>query len=233
MPTLRLDTAALATLALTLALLAPAAIAPAMGQDQAHIDAAIKAYEAKQQADTEKAHDQLVINHADQVLNDPASPVEGNPNGKFVIVEFFDYTCPYCKATEPRMEQFLKTNHDAKLIIKEFPILTPQSMVATKTALALKMQGKYAPFHDALMTMTGPLTQDVITEAAKKTGADMARLKRDMQSPAITDAIIANFNLARGLRIFQTPGYIFNGHIYTGQSADIDFNKLYAAANHK
>ena len=167
------------------------------------------------------------------MFSDPASPVEGNPNGKFVIVEFFDYTCPYCKATEPRMEQFLKSSHDAKLVIKEFPILTPQSMVATKVALALKMQGKYAPFHDGLMTMVGPLNEAVIMAAARKTGADMARLKHDMQSPAITDEIIANFNLARGLRIFQTPGYIFNGHIWTGQSADIDFPKLYAAANHK
>jgi protein-disulfide isomerase len=214
---------------LALSLLAPSAIA----QDQAHIAAAIKAYEAQQQAATEKAHDQLVINYADRVLGDAASPVEGNPNGKFTIVEFFDYTCPYCKATEPRMEQFLKTNHDAKLVIKEFPILTPQSLVATKVALALKMQGKYAPFHDGLMTSTGPLNEEVIMAAAKKTGADMAKVRRDMQSPAITDEIIANFNLARALRIFQTPGYIIAGHIWTGASADIDFPKLYAAANHK
>jgi hypothetical protein len=54
-----------------------------------------------------------------------------------------------------------------------------------------------------------------------------------MTAPEITDEIIANFNLARSLRIFQTPGFIVGNHILTGPSADIDFPKAVAAARAK
>ena len=216
----------LAILALALLLLAP----PAFAQDQAHIDAAIKAYEARQQADTEKAHDQLVINHADQVLNDPASPVEGNPNGKFVMVEFFDYTCPYCKAVEPRLETLLKSDHKVKLVLKEFPILSPQSMIATRAALASVAQGKYKPFHQAMMNFRGQLLESDIFDMAKASGLDLARLRRDMTAPAIADEIIANFNLARGIRGFQTPIFIVGNHEMSSESASIDFPKAVATA---
>ncbi len=35
----------------------------------------------------------------DMILNDPETPTGGNPNGDLTIVDFFDYNCPYCKAT--------------------------------------------------------------------------------------------------------------------------------------
>ena len=50
-----------------------------------------------------------------------------------------------------------------------------------------------------------------------------ARLRRDMAAPDINEEIIANFNLARGIRVFQTPAYIVGGHFVTGDSANIDF----------
>ena len=58
----------------------------------------------------------------------------------------------------------------------------------------------------------------------------MARLKTDMDSPDVTNEIIANFNLARSLRIFQTPGFIAGGHMLSSESASIDFPKAIAAA---
>ena len=61
----------------------------------------------------------------------------------------------------------------------------------------------------------------------------MARAKRDMQAPEVSDEIIANFNLARGIRAFQTPTYIIDGHVLTADSADIDFAREVAAARAK
>ncbi|MGH8211017.1 MAG: thioredoxin domain-containing protein, partial [Steroidobacteraceae bacterium] len=46
--------------------------------------------------------DQAVIDKANTLWHDPSSPVLGNPHGDVVVVEFFDYACPYCKAIEPR-----------------------------------------------------------------------------------------------------------------------------------
>jgi protein-disulfide isomerase len=169
------------------------------------------------------APDQVVIAHQQQLQGDPNSPVLGNPQGDAVIVEFFDYDCPYCKAVEPRLEQALAADRHAKLILKEFPILTPESLVAARAALASMRQHKYRQFHEALMAYRGPWGEDVIFSTATRVGLNLARLRRDMASPSIDSELIANFNLARALRIFQTPGFIVGSHILTGPSAQIDF----------
>jgi protein-disulfide isomerase len=161
-------------------------------------------------------------------LRDPMSPVIGNAKGDVTIVEFFDYTCPFCKAVEPRLEKLVKDDKGVKVILKEFPILTPESLVAAKAALASVKQGKYEQFHNALIGFKGRLQNEVIFDTAKDVGLDVARLRKDMEAPEITDEIIATFNLARGLRIFQTPGFIVDGHMLTGPSAEIDFPKVAA-----
>jgi protein-disulfide isomerase len=184
-------------------------------------------------ADVPAASDQVVAQKDTALLNDPSSPVIGNSHADVAVIEFFDYACPYCKAAEPRLEALLKSDKGTKLVLKEFPILTPESMIATKAALASVKQGKYAQFHNALMNYKGPLESSVIFDTAKEIGLDVARLRQDMANPEITDEIIANFNLARSLRIFQTPGFIVGNHILTGASADIDFPKAVAAARAK
>jgi protein-disulfide isomerase len=115
-----------------------------------------------------------------------------------------------------------------KLVMKEFPILTRASLIASRAALAAAKQGKYRPFHIALMRREGVLDEAGIFETARAAGLDEARLRRDMA--AATDEIIANFNLARGIRVFQTPAYIVGGHLVTGDSADIDFAREVARA---
>jgi protein-disulfide isomerase len=184
-------------------------------------------------ADVEPASDEAVSQKATALLSDPRSPVIGNLHGDVVVIEFFDYACPYCKAVEPRLETLLKSDKGTKLVLKEFPILTPESMIATKAALAAAKQGKYRQFHEALMGYKGRLEESVIFDTAKTVGLDINRLRKDMTAPDITDEIIANFNLARSLRMFQTPGFIIGNHILTGASAEIDFPKVVAAARSK
>src|SRR6266567_4950429 len=50
---------------------------------------------------------------------------------------------------------------------------------------------------------------------SKSVGLDVERLRKDMAAPEITDEIIANFNLARALRISQTPGFIVGAHRFS------------------
>jgi protein-disulfide isomerase len=177
--------------------------------------------------------DQAVIDKANALLHDPASPVLGNPHGDVVVVEFFDYACPYCKAMEPRLEALLQSDKGVRLILKEFPILTPESLIAARAALASVKQGKHAQFHRALMAYRGQWQASVIFDTAKAVGLDVERLRRDMAAPEVTNEIFANFNLARALRIFQTPGMIVGTQILKEPSAQIDFPKVVAAARAK
>jgi protein-disulfide isomerase len=197
------------------------------------IEQAVNAFVGKLQADEDRARDQLVARNESALLNDPHTPVIGDPNSDVVIVEFFDYACPYCKAVEPRLEALLRTDKRLKLVIKEFPILTPESLIAAKASLAALKQGKYRQFHQALMMFKGRLQDSAIFDTAKDAGLDVERLRNDMQSPEIADEIIANFNLARALRVFQTPVFIVGNHLLTEPSAEIDFPKLVAAVRQK
>ena len=179
-------------------------------------------------ADPPPAADAVVAGKAEQLLRGPGTQVLGNPNGDVTIVEFFDYACPYCKALEPRLQALLKADKNVKLVIKEFPILTPNSLVATKVAFAAAKQGKYAAYHQAMMLRKGSLDEAAIFETARAVGLDEKRLRKDMTDPAIFDAVYGSLNLARSLRIFGTPGFIVDNHIVTTPSAEIDFPKLVA-----
>jgi len=184
---------------------------------------AVQDYVRQQQAQESRDKDERVAARIGALADNPGSPVIANPQGDITIVEFFDYTCPYCKAAEPRLMQLVDGDKRVKLVMKEFPILTKASLIASRMALAVAKQGKYRPFHLALMRREGVLDEAGIMETAKAVGVDVARARRDMYAPDVTDEIIANFNLARGIRVFQTPAYIVGAHLVTGDSADINF----------
>jgi protein-disulfide isomerase len=206
-----------------------AADAAPSGQAAAQaLDQALLAYQ--------EAADAMVASKGADLLRDPRTPVLGNANGPVPVVEFFDYQCPYCKAIEPKLEALVKDDHDVKLVIKEFPILGPASVVAAKAALAAVRQGKYEAYHNAMMAFRGKLTDDVIFDTAKDVGLDVARLRKDMEAPEIADALLANMNLARAMKMSITPGIIVGNHIYSGlspttSSGKIDFPKAVAAAH--
>ena len=180
-------------------------------------------------ASSSDAGDPAVIAHQQQLQADPASPVIGDPHADVTIVEFFDYACPFCKAAQPRLQAALRADTHVRLILKEFPILTPESVIAARASLAAMRQHKYQQFHEALMAYHGPWGEEAIYSTAKSAGLDMTRLRHDMAAREIDNEIIANFNLARALRAFDTPTFIVGDHIVRTPSAQIDFPALFAA----
>ena len=169
------------------------------------------------------------------LLSDPASPVIGNPNGNVTIVEFTDYQCPYCKAAEPRLQALLKEDPNVRLVVKEFPILTKESVTASRAALAAVKQGKYTAFHQAMMEHKGQITVENVFEYAKKVGLNVDQLKKDMNAPEIADQIIENLKLARAMKISVVPGLVVDTKVLSGVSnktstAKIDFKQEVAEA---
>jgi protein-disulfide isomerase len=224
-------------LALVICLAAPALTSPAMSAPPLPADPrtarAVQDYLRQMQAEDSKARDQRVADRIDALASNPASPVLGNPRGDVTIIVFSDYACPYCKLAEPRLMALAAADKGVRLVMKEYPILTKASMIASRLALAAHRQGKYRAFHLALMRREGVLDEAGIFETARAVGVDVNRARRDMLAPEVSDEIIANFNLARGIRAFQTPTYIVGGHILTSDSAEIDFAREAAAARRR
>lgn len=176
----------------------------------------------------ERAKKALVANRS-RIFEDPTSPVVGNPKGDVTVVEFFDYSCGYCKAVQADVSRLVKDDRNLRLVFKEFPILGPGSVVASKAALAARMQGKYAEMHDALMEHRGQFDEATVLRYARSVGADPDRLKKDMESPEVKAILEANHALAEELNIRGTPGFIFGDELVPGAIKYEEMKRLVAA----
>ncbi len=179
------------------------------------IKAAQEMQRRTEKEDSAKAQTAIAKNSKD-LLHDPASPVAGNKKGDVTIVEFFDYTCGYCKVVQKSIKKLLKSDKKLRLVLKEYPILGPTSMNTSKAALASAKQGKYLKFHEALMQSKGRLTEKNVFSIAKDIGLDVDKLKKDMESEEISDALEANRNLAHKIGARGTPSFIIGEKLYPG-----------------
>lgn len=144
------------------------------------------------------------------VLRDPDIPVAGNALGDISIVEYFDYQCPYCRKVEPELRQVVHDDGKVRLIWKDWPILGPLSVTASRMALASRYQGKFIQAHDALIAINSKLTDAKIREALAGAGVDMDRLDRDLgtQASAIDATLARNNDQAAAFEFRGTPSFI-------------------------
>ncbi len=150
-----------------------------------------------------------VLNEA-LVLRDPEIPVVGNPDGDITIVEFFDYQCPYCRKLEPELRQAVKDDGKVRLVFKDWPILGPVSVIASRLALAAKYQDKFTAAHDALIGLDVRLTEAIVRERLAKAGIDLSRADRDLATneQAITAVLRRTNDQATAFEFRGTPAMI-------------------------
>lgn len=182
---------------------------------------ALQAYEAKQKQDLASSQTSTIRQRQAEIFNDPQSPAAGAANADVTVVEFFDYRCQYCKQAATTMAQLTRTDPKVRIVYKELPILGPDSVVATRAALAANFQGQYHKMHNALMNRRGTLDEPTVLAMAGELGLDAARLKSDMNRPEISATIERNRALARDLGIRGTPAFIIGEQIIPG-AIDID-----------
>jgi protein-disulfide isomerase len=147
--------------------------------------------------------------------------VTGPPNAKTTVVEFFDYNCPYCRASIPALKKFFVAHKDARFSFIEFPIKGPGSIVAARAAVAARKQpDKYVAFHFALMNQDGPVDEKAVYDVARQNGLNLDKLKADMKSPDINYSLASVRTLANASNIDGTPAFIINGRVREGAMTD-------------
>ncbi len=182
----------------------------------------------------EKQRQQQAVSASRAVLTqDPDSPVMGNPEGDVAIVEFFDYKCPYCQRVAGTLKDVIAADGKIRLVMKEFPILGPQSIKAARAALAVARQGKYEEFHWALMTEPGDMSDPHIRQVARTVGVDVDRMMADMESPEIQAMIARNHDLAQTLQITGTPAFVIGDTLVPGAVDRKTIERLVARARAK
>lgn len=187
---------------------------------------ALQALEAKQQAEQTERSQKMIAASRASLERDPADPVLGNPQGDVTIVEFFDYRCPYCKQAAETVTKVVKADGKVRLVLKEYPILGPQSVQAALAALAAQRQGKYAEMHDALMAQRGPLDDKVLEKIAGEVKLDLVRWKADLERPELKQRLQAVLLQGREIGATGTPAFIIGDKMIPGA---VDAEALKAA----
>jgi protein-disulfide isomerase len=188
----------------------------ALAEDPTILRDALAAMDSADQAASAETQRRTIRAQADALLRDAADPVRGNASGAITIVEFFDARCSYCRAMHQTLEEMLRRNRDVRLVLKDMPILGPNSVLASRAMLAAQRQGKYLPLHDALMRLREEVNEPVLRREAERLGLDWPRLRREMDDPAIARKIEANLGLARALDIQGTPALVIGDIIIPG-----------------
>jgi protein-disulfide isomerase len=191
---------------------------------------ALQAAEDKMRAESEAHASEALAGRQKDLLDDPATPVGGNPKGDVTVVEFFDYRCPYCKQVHPEIVKLLGEDRQVRFVYKEFPILGKESKFASRAALAAERQGKYEPFHNALMTLKGQLSDEAVLRAAGAVGLDVEKLKADMARPEVEEALKRTYELAQALDIKGTPAFVIGGKLVPGAVDAATLKKMVADA---
>jgi len=157
---------------------------------------------------------------------DPAVAfVTGPADAKTSLVEFYDYDCPFCRASLPAVKKFYDAHKsDTRFSFIEFPIadLHGQSAVlAARASLAARRQPEhYMDFHFTLLGEEGQVTEQMIYADAQKAGMDVNKLKSDMADPAIEKTLTSSIALAHKVGVDGTPTFVLNGKFHPGALDD-------------
>ena len=242
-----LTSGALAALLAASALSVPATMAPAHAQDasvaakQSSFDArqtgdietivhdylvqhpevlleALDALEAKRAKDQVATQKQAIEDVTPALFETPIDTVIGNPDGDVTVVEFFDYNCGYCKHALPDMEAMVKADPQLRFVLKEIPVLGPQSVAASKVSLALRKVApeKYPAFHQKLLGSRGTADEASALAVAASLGVDAEALKPVMDSPEIGGELSTLGEMATALSISGTPSYVVKDKVLAG-----------------
>lgn len=174
-------------------------------RDPSVIREALEVLAARERAEREMA-----------IVNDPRSFSIGPADAKVTVVEFFDYTCPYCQAANDWVSSIARNHPDVRIVFKEYPVRGSEAAEASRAAVASIRQGRYLPFHQAMMARQGPLTSAVIDDLARRNGIDVARMRRDMEDPAIDALLLENHRQAAEAGVTGTPAFFINGEWMNG-----------------
>lgn len=180
---------------------------------------ALLVLEEQRAAEEAKAEKQMVLSQADAIYEDGFSFVGGNPEGSVTLVEFLDYRCGYCKRAHDEVATLIEGDGDIRLIVKELPILGPDSLAASRVAIATMITHgpeKYEAINHAMMTFAGPINDSSLARLAEDVGIDMDLVRAKLEDDEVTRRIDATRGLAQSLQIGGTPTFIIGEQVVRG-----------------
>ncbi|HEX7854241.1 MAG TPA: DsbA family protein [Sphingobium sp.] len=201
--------------------------------ERAKIEAVVREYILAHPEIIPEAMEQLRSNQSAKAISDNRKDIEtpyagawdGAANGDVTLVEFFDYSCGYCRAAAPDITRLLAEDKKLKVVYRELPILGDESVLAARVALLAADSGKYPAFHNAMYGKE-EVTKGTILASAEKAGLDKAKVQAILSSRGSADEFAKNIGLAQALNARGTPLFIVGDQVMHGA---VGYDELKAA----
>ena len=169
-----------------------------------------------------------------EIVNDKSNYVLGNPKGKFVIIEFFDHQCGWCKRTNKEMrEAIAKGAKNIRWIPIDTPIFGEASETIARYVLAAGEQGKYAEMHEAVGNAQGRLDEAALLKLAEGLKLNTTKLQAAANGEKIRRKLEANRKYAQKMNIRGVPMLIVDGKVNPGALLGENLEKAVKASHEK
>jgi protein-disulfide isomerase len=150
----------------------------------------------------------VLAQHRAEIETPFATSWKGSAKPEVTLVEFFDYACPYCKASNPAIERLISEDPGLRVVYRELPILGQESVEAARLSLTASKAGRFAQFHDALWQAGRP-SPDTLAAASQAAGmAATAAASADIEAE-----LKKNFQLAGALGATGTPLFVVGNRV--------------------
>jgi protein-disulfide isomerase len=140
-----------------------------------------------------------------------ASSWKGAAKPDVTLVEFFDYACPYCKASNPAVDRLLSEDKGLRVVYRELPILGPDSLVSARLSLQASKLGRFGKFHDTLWAAGRP-APETNAQAAQAAGISPT----PVADPEVDAELNRNMKLAGELGATGTPLFVVGDRVMNG-----------------
>lgn len=158
--------------------------------------------------------------------------VLGNPSGDITLTEFFDYNCPYCRASVPDIHRLISEDSNLRVLLREWPVFGAASLYCARASLASLRQAKFWQFHAGLMSVKGEANDRSAMQVAEAVGLDMDRLRRDMEDIEIVRQIEHSWILAENMGLSGTPTFIVGDLGAFGKQSLDELRSMIAEVRH-
>jgi protein-disulfide isomerase len=173
---------------------------------------------AREMASSQQRQAESLKKYKNELTKDSKSPAIGNPKADVTVVQFFDYHCGYCKRMVPVVEELVKADKNVKVIFKEFPILSEDSGLAARAALAVNKLAPdlYFDYHKKLMQHRGEYNQAVLTRYATDLKINADKFTSEVNAEWVTSTLAEVRKLAQALDIQGTPAMVVGDQVLPG-----------------
>ena len=134
----------------------------------------------------------------------------GAENGDVVLVQFFDYSCGYCRQSNADVDRLLREDERLRVVWRELPVLGPESEAAARVSMAAAQQGRFRDFHTRMFALGRP-TAGLLQQASQAVGVQAGAESAEMRTE-----LARNAELARALGASGTPTFVVGDQVLQG-----------------